>query len=208
MSTYPGTPGFPVSASGGSRPSSQALTRMRRIALGLFTPVVIYGLVRPHVSSDAVGLAIAGAIPTLYSVVLAVARRRVDYVMAFSASGFALACAISLLAGGSSLPLKLGEAPITFAIGVVLLVATLISRPVPLARLLRVPIPSKQIDSSLSAMVGGFLVLHAMLMLTLAVSLSTSSYLLVSKVAGWGTLVLGILALRRYLRSPGVTAAS
>jgi hypothetical protein len=167
---------------------------------GLLAPVVIYDLVRPHVSADAVGLAIAGAIPVLYSVVLAVGRRRLDHVMLVSASGFAMACTMSLLAGGSSLPLKLSEAPITFAIGVVLVVAALIRRPLPLGRLLRVPSATRRIDGVLGVMVGGFLILHALLVLVLAISLSTSSYLVLSRVVGWGTLVAGVLSLSAYLR--------
>jgi hypothetical protein len=49
-------------------------------------------------------------------------------------------------------------------------------------------------------MIGGFLVLHALLHFALAVSLSTSSYLVAGRIIDWSTVVLGILALAAYLR--------
>jgi hypothetical protein len=49
-------------------------------------------------------------------------------------------------------------------------------------------------------MIGGFLVLHALLHLALAVSLSTSPYLVARRVIDWGTIALGVVALSTYLR--------
>jgi hypothetical protein len=178
-------------------PSKRAL---RRASVLMLAPLVAYALVRPQVSSDALGLAIAAAIPIAYTIFHALVRRRVDPVAGLSAIGFSLACAISVLTGGSSLPLKLHEAFITFGVGLMLVVAVLIRRPVPIARLLRVSSSEEHIDSSLGAIIGGFLVLHALLHLALAVSLSTSSYLVAGRVIDWGTVVLGVLGLAAYLR--------
>jgi hypothetical protein len=190
-------PDRPVSSVPGVAISRQ---KLRRLALVLLAPLAVYAIVRPLVATDALGLGIAGAIPILYSIVLSIRLRSIDYLVLLSAVGFSIACVVSLLAGGSSLPLKLSEATITFVIGIVLLIATLIRRPIALAHLLRIPSPTKQIDGSLGAMIGGFLVLHALLHLTLAVSLSPSSYLVLSRVIDWGTLALGFLALRAYVR--------
>ena len=49
-------------------------------------------------------------------------------------------------------------------------------------------------------MVGAFLIAHALLHLVLAVSLTASSYLVLSKVVDWGTLAIGGLALAAYIR--------
>ena len=172
----------------------------RRAALIVLAPVVAYGLARPLVGSDALALGIAGAIPVVYSIVLAAVSRRIDPLALLTAIGFSLACVASVLAGGSSLPLKLHEAAITFGIGLVMLVAVVIGRPLPAARVLRVPSPTRAIDCTLGAMIGGFLVLHALLHLALAVSLSTSSYVVASRVVDWGTLAIGALGLSAYLR--------
>ena len=173
---------------------------LRRTALIMLAPVLAYAIVRPLVGSDALALGIAGAIPVVYSIVLAAVRRRIDPLALLTAIGFSLACLASVLAGGSSLPLKLHEATITFGIGLVMLVAVVIGRPLPAGRLLRVPSATRAIDSALGAMIGGFLVLHALLHLALAVSLSTGSYVVASRVVDWGTLAIGALGLSAWLR--------
>jgi hypothetical protein len=178
---------------------------LRRGGLVMVSPVVVYALVRPLVSSDALGLAIAAAIPILYSIVLGFARRRVDPIAGLSAIGFSLACLISVLTGGSSLPLKLHEAVITFGIGLVLVAAVLIRRPIPVARLLRVPSPDRQLDGSLGAIIGSFLILHALLHFALAVSLSTRSYLIAGRIINWSTIALGVLGLSAYVRRTRAT---
>jgi hypothetical protein len=170
-----------------------------RVGIVVVAPVAAYGLSRPIIGSDAAALAVAGAIPLLYNMGRAVWRRRIDLLGVFSAVTFGLGCAGSLLIGGSSLPLKLTIAPVTFLVGVVLLIAVLIRRPFPLGRLLRVP-PTQHIDSALGALIGGFLMLHALLHLALAMLLSTESYVVASRVIDWGTLGIGYLALRAYVR--------
>ena len=174
---------------------------MRRRALPLLVgPLVVYAVVRPLVSSSTLALGIAGAIPVLYSIVLAVVRRRIDLFALISGVGLSVACLVSALTGGSSLPLKVDEAVITFGIGLVLLIAALIRRPIPIAKLLRVPTPTKQTDGPLGVAVGGFLILHALIHIALAVSLSTSSYVGASRVVDWGTIALGVLGLAAYRR--------
>jgi len=172
----------------------------RRAALMMVLPVAVYGVATQLVSSPALALGIAGAVPVGYSIVLAVARRRVDPIALVSAIAFSLACVVSLLAGGSSLPLKLHEAAITCSLGLLMLVAVLVGRPLPLADRLRVPGATKAIDRALGALIGGFLVLHALLHLALAVYLTTSSYVIVSRLVNWGTLAVGVLALSAYVR--------
>ena len=49
-------------------------------------------------------------------------------------------------------------------------------------------------------MIGGFLVLHALLHVALAVTLSTTSYLVMSRIVNWGTIAVGVLCLSAYLR--------
>jgi hypothetical protein len=177
---------------------------LRRAAVVMVAPVLAYALVRPAVSSDALALAIAAAIPIVYGIALAFVRRRIDLLAVLSVLGFSLACLISVLTGDSSLPLKLHEAFITFGIGLVLVVGVLVGRPLPIGRLLRLHPPDKQLDRVLGAMVGGFLLLHALLHLALAASMSTSSYLVAGRVVDGGTLALGVVGLTSFLRRSGV----
>jgi hypothetical protein len=117
-----------------------------------------------------------------------------------SGVGFALGCLVSLLAGGSSLPLKLHVAAVTFVAGLVLLAAALVRRPLPVARLLRIPHPDRRLHATLSVLIGGFLVLHALLHLALAVTLPTATYVIAGRAIDWATIVLAAGCLYAYVR--------
>ena len=114
---------------------------LRRAALGMVLPLIVYGVATQFVRSSALALGIAGGVSVVYSIVLAVAQRRIDPVALLSA-----------------------------------------------------------MERALGALVGGFLVLHALVHLALAVYLTTSSYVIVSRLVNWGTLAVGALALSAYLR--------
>lgn len=162
--------------------------------------VVVYFAVRPAAGSDAAALAIAGALPAAYAIAVAVVRRRVEPWAVGTSASFAVGCAVSLLAGGSSLPLKLHEAAVTFALGIVLLITALIRRPFPVGRLLKVPSADRVTNTALSVIVGSFLVLHALLHLALALILSTSTYVLAGRLVNFATLGVGVLCLYVYVR--------
>jgi hypothetical protein len=178
------------------------MSALRRV--GVFAvPAVVYFAVRPLTDSDAVALAIAGAVPLVYQMIVLLVHRRIDGWAAVSGIGFVLACVVSAFAGGSSLPLKLHEAGITFMLGLVLLVAALIRRPIPLQRLLKAPTN----DAALGAFIGVFLVLHALLHLVLAIVLPTSTYVVAGRLVNWGTLAAGATLLWACLRRLRATAA-
>ena len=175
----------------------------RRAARGLLPPlasVAVYFLVRPLLHSDAAALAVAGAIPAAYAIVAALVWRRIELFALLSAAAFALACIVSLLDGGSALPLKLHEAAITFVLGIALLVAVLIRRPMPVGRWLKVPDDARSTDETLGVLIGAFLVVHALLQLVLALTMSTATYLTAGRVIGWAVLAGGALSLWTYLR--------
>jgi len=157
-------------------------------------------VLRPDVVSDAIALGLAGAIPSGYCLGLAVVKHRVDPLALVSALGFVAACLVTVLANSSSLSLKLHEAVITFGVGIVLVAGVLVGRPLPVARLLRVVDAPNGLDRNLSLMIGGFLILHALAHLVLALSLPTSTYLVASRVVNWGSLAIGGIGVSAYLR--------
>jgi intracellular septation protein A len=173
---------------------------LRRAAVVLVAPLLVYLLLRPYVTSDAIALVLAGAIPSGYCLGLAVVKHRVDPLALISALGFVAACLVTVLANGSSLPLKLHEAVITFGVGIVLVAGVLVRRPLPVARLLRVVDAPDGLDRNLSLMIGVFLILHALAHLVLALSLPTSTYLVASRVVNWGSVAIGGIGLSAYLR--------
>ena len=160
---------------------------------------VAYFAVRPFTGSDTAALAVAGAAPAAYSIAFALLRRRMDPWSLLNAAGYALACAVSLLAGGSSLPLKLPETFATFLAGMILLATVLARRPLPAGRLLKVPHADRRLNATLSAMIGAFLLLHALLTLTLAMTLPTATYLVAGRAVNWAAIAAAGLSLYGYL---------
>jgi hypothetical protein len=144
----------------------------------------VYFGVRPAIASDAAALAIAGAVALLANLALLATRRRVDPLAVMTAVSFALACVGSLLAAGNPLPLKLHEAAVTFVLGLLLLGGALAGRP--------------HRDRALSAIVGTFLVLHSLLHLALALTLSTAEYVTVGRAVNLATFALGAACLYAY----------
>lgn len=188
----------PPSIVGGTPPVARR--QIVRVLAAPLVSVAVYFAVRPPVGSDAAALAVAGVLPAAYAIAVALVRRRAEPWAVLTSAGFAVGCIVSLLAGGSSLPLKLHEASVTFVLGTIVLVAALFRRPLPVGRVLKVPRADAVIDTTLSVMVGSFLVLHALLHLALAVILSTSGYLIAGRVVSWATLGVGALCLYAYLR--------
>ena len=70
----------------------------------------------------------------------------------------------------------------------------------PVSRALKVPHADRRLDASLSVIIGAFLVLHALLHLALALTLSTDTYLTAGRAVDWATLGIGVLSLYSYLR--------
>jgi hypothetical protein len=190
----------PAAGASGRHHDNEGRRKALRVLAVPAVSVIVYFAVRPAVGSDTAGLAIAGAVPAAYAIAAVLLTRRAELWAAATAAGYALGCLASLLAAGSSLPLKLHEAAVTFLLGVVLLGAALARRPLPVSRVLKVPRADRTTDTALSVMTGGFLVLHALLNLALALTLSTAAYLTVGRVVSWATLAAGALCLHGYLR--------
>jgi hypothetical protein len=63
-----------------------------------------------------------------------------------------------------------------------------------------VPHADRRLDATLSAMIGAFLILHALLTLTLALILPTATYLVAGRAVNWAAIGAGALCLYSYLR--------
>jgi hypothetical protein len=190
------------------RVTQQASPQRRKDAAALVTkilvlalvPLIAYFVIRPHVISDTAALALAGAIPAIYSISVALVRRRVDLWGLVTSAGFAVSCIVSVLTGGSSLPLKLPDAAITLILGLALLAAIIVGRPLPIGRLVKVPLADRRIDAILGSLIGAFLILHALLTVALALLLPTASYLTAARAVNWLFIGMGMLSLWLYLR--------
>jgi hypothetical protein len=92
-------------------------------------PVLTYVVVRPRVESTAVALAITFAVPVAWAALSASWHRRLDLDGTLTIGAYGLGLVVTILSGGSALPLKLHSAAETGALGVACLVSVALRRP-------------------------------------------------------------------------------
>jgi hypothetical protein len=174
------------------------------LVINWLIPIVLVIILRHFFVSDATALAIAGIIPAVRTITLLFWRRRIDWIGIISVFGFIVAFLISNFLGGSALPLKLYHPVVTGIIGLVFLISAVIRKPL-LLYLLRI---FKHIDnvgindtkrlSKITLMTGiiGFVFLFdAAAHIVMALSLSTETYLIMSRVVTF-VIIAALLSLR------------
>ena len=125
----------PAQPSGDARPGTRGLpgrrglTALASLLINFVVPLLTYYLIRPHVGSSAVALALAGSIPVAYTLVMLAVRRRPDPVGVVSAAGFGIGVLVSWASGGNTLALELQDPALTGLIGIACLVSVAIGRP-------------------------------------------------------------------------------
>jgi FtsH-binding integral membrane protein len=182
------------------------------LLLNAALPLVVYALVRSRVGSDLTALAIAMAVPVAVTLGGFAVRRKLDPVGAVAVVAFGIALLVFALSGGNAVVLKLQEAVVTGPLGVICLVSVAIGKPVHLLvfKLLarRDPARAARLDGAgrqraatvVTTVLGTTLVLHALVLLFLALSLSTGTYLAVSRPVGLAVLAAGVIVLMWYRR--------
>ncbi len=175
---------------------------------------VAYLVVRPHVATDAVALALAGAIPVTWTAGRFAWRRRLDLVGVVATAGYASGLLVSLLTGGSSLPLEVH--PLTLvegAAGLVLLLSVAVGRPllpVVLGRFGQVHAASSRSLGMLTLFVGAALLVTTAIHLVLALTLPTATFLVANRFVDWALLAVGVARVLWYQRracAQGVTGS-
>ena len=115
---------------GPQRPPGRAgLAALASLAINFVAPLLAYYLIRPHAGSSALALALAGAIPVAYTLVMLAVRRRLDPVGVVSVAGFGIGVLVSWASGGNPLALELQDPALTGLIGIACLVSVAIGRP-------------------------------------------------------------------------------
>lgn len=179
--------------------SQRAKSLLPRLATRIVIPLVGYTVLRPYVGSDAIALAIAAAVPTLWTIGTLVVRRRIDPIGLLSTVGFGVSLLLLWLGGGSSLAVKLGEPIVTGVLGIACLVSVAVGMPLYaliLRRTGRPVVAARQ----LTAIVGTILFVHAAVVVVLAMTLSTTEFLAIGRLIGWAVLGVGVAGLFAYRR--------
>lgn len=100
-----------------------------RLLIGLVAPLVAYVIIRALTGSSIGALAVTDAIPSVWLLVVGIARRRVDPIAVLSAATVMIALAAYALTGGDPLAIKLRRGAVTGAIGVAGLASLALGRP-------------------------------------------------------------------------------
>jgi hypothetical protein len=128
----------PAQPGEGPRPGTQppsdqarrrALAGLAGLVISFIVPLLSYDLIRPHVGSSAMALALAGAIPVAYTLGILVVRRRLSPIGVVGAVSFGIGVLISWASGGNTLALELQDPALFGAIGIAFLVSVAIGRP-------------------------------------------------------------------------------
>lgn len=172
------------------------------LAVNWLVPLVLVILLRRIYHNDTIALAIAGAIPIVRTAAILTWRHRVDWIGVIGAMGFITAFIVSMLWGGSSLPLKLYHPLATGIIGLILLISAILRRPLLIIILQKL----KHVDSErfnnqenykkfaiLTAFLGLVLVIDSVIHIIIAITLPAVTYMAVSKAITLAVIFLIII---------------
>lgn len=187
------------------------------LLLSWILPIAAYELISPHVSSDLLALSIGAAIPALITLGTFVFRRKVNVIGLIAVVGFAIGLAVSVFTGGNELAVKLHEPVLTGVIGLVFLLSVAFGRPLFLVitrlrsrgRPATPTATTRRRATVFSTLIGVTLLVHAIVLTILAVSLSTGTFLALSRPIGLPILAIGFGVMFLYgRRSASVSGVS
>lgn len=163
-------------------------------------PLIAYRLARPETGSDALALVIAGAIPVTWTLIRLLWRQRLDPIGVFCVAAFGLGLVILVLAGGNALAFKIREPVLAGSFGLLCLASLAARRPLALIALRRGGHKAsdqalRRAASGITAIAGVTLTVYAAVLIGLAVTVSSSTYLALYQPIGLPILGAGLAAL-------------
>lgn len=183
-----------------------------RLIINAAIPIVVYLLLRPHVRSDLVALVIGAAVPVAYTTVVLLVRRRLDPVGIVAIVCFCLGLLFAIAAGGNELLFKLREDMWTGALGLAAVISVALHRPLLYLALQlagrrntriaeRIARPqARRITTVTTLVVGAILLVHALAMVVLALTTSTTTFLVISRPITWVIIIGGLIPLLWWIR--------
>jgi hypothetical protein len=190
----------------------QARALLVPLLISAVIPVLAYVLLRPHVHSDLTALVIGTAIPTVYTAAMLVWRSRLDPVGVFAVACFCVGLLLVYATGGNELVFKIREDLWTGPLGLACLISVAVRKPFYLLALQLAARRSPQLRERtaspglrhranvVTAAVGLILLVHAAVLVVLALTTSTTTFLAVSKPITWAIVGGGVGGLVLWLR--------
>lgn len=184
---------------------------------GIVLPVTAYVVLKATTHNTTYALAVTETIPVVWVLAGGLLRRRVNPIAVIAAVVLGSALAITAVAGGGALPLKLRRASVTGPLGIACLLSVAIHRPLlpALVELVARSVPPRAAvrlaglrqavaenrASVLTAIVGVTLLADAVAQVTLALTVSTTVFLGTSRLARIILAAAGLAACGWYLAS-------
>lgn len=204
----------PADQPGGRTPQGRhgATALLIRLMINLVVPVLAYVLLRPHVHNDITALILGAAIPAAYTAGVLLWRRRLDAIGAFAIACLAVGLLLVLVTGGNEVVFKLREEIWTGPLGLVCLISVAVRRPLFSVVLRRAARREPQIAERIgdpqarrvatvtTGAIGAVLLVHALVMVALALTTSTTTFLAVKTPLSLAIVGGGLAALVWWIR--------
>ncbi len=177
-------------------------------------PLAAYFVLQSALGNATGALAITDGIPLLWLVAVGILHRRLDRLALVAAAVFGLALVLSIAFGGSALPLELRRSVFPGVVGLACLVSLGLRQPLLLVLAKRAPRPdpppgtvdvlnrpgSREVLTVLTAIAGVAGVADAIAQVVLALTLSTSTFVVAARVASYVIIGGGVLVAAVYVR--------
>lgn len=178
--------------------------------------LIAFFALRAALGNSTTALAITDGIPLAGLLVIGIAHRRLERAALIPVVVFTVALLVSIASGGSALPLELRRAAFPGAVGLACLISLVVRRPLLLEAAARMPRPdtdpaageenrlerpgARRMLSGLTAIVGVTGLADAIAQVVLALSLSTSQFVVAAHVASYAIIGGGLLVAVAYVR--------
>jgi hypothetical protein len=180
--------------------------------INLAVPVLAYVLLRPQLHSDITALVAGAAIPIAYTAGVLLWRRRLDAIGVFAIVCFAIGLLLVAATGGNEMVFKLREDIWTGPLGLACLISVVARRPLlsvvlHLAARRNTQIAgragdprARRISTVTTGVIGAILLMHALAMVALALTTSTTTFLALSRPLSLAIVGGGLAALVWWIR--------
>ena len=187
-----------------------------RLVAGLALPLIAFFALLRVLGNATGALAITDGLPLLWVVAYGIWRHRIEPIGLVAVAVFALALVLTIAFGGSPLPLELRRSWFPGTVGLVCLISLLVRRPVlyVAATKLAAAHPrevadgrpaldspgSRRLLTTLTAIVGVTGVADAVAQIALALTVSTTTFVVVARIASWTIIGTGLAVGALYVR--------
>jgi UDP-N-acetylmuramyl pentapeptide phosphotransferase/UDP-N-acetylglucosamine-1-phosphate transferase len=183
-----------------------------RLVINLAAPALAYVLLRPHVHSDITALVAGAAVPIAYTAGVLLWRRRLDVIGVFAIVCFVIGLTAVAATGGNELAFKLREEIWTGPLGLACLISVAAGRPLLVVVVRRTARRNPQIAERISnpyahriptvstGAIGAILLVHALVMVALALATSTTIFLALKLPVSLAIVGSGLVALVCWIR--------